>query len=168
MQIMQFSTNNFISRLIKFRTWGPKSHTAFRLNDDDVIEAWHTPLPTGAVRATPLIERLSYLDEGEYIDFFDIIEDFDEYIAETFIRDQIGKPYDYSAIYNFISRKEYNNHDRWFCSELVFATIARAGLLLLNAPMHKVSPSLIEWSPFLKWSHRVRLEQNELKWMPER
>lgn len=71
-----------------------------------------------------------------------------------FLEAQLGKPYDWKGVFRFISRpagKDPMWQEEWFCSELVFAAFAYAGIyLLLRIEAWKVFPGLVVNSPVLK------------------
>lgn len=50
-----------------------------------------------------------------------------EAAAEVFAYRQIGKPYDYGAIAGF-TRRKWNDPAKWYCSELVAATLKAGGM----------------------------------------
>ena len=45
----------------------------------------------------------------------------------AFLRSQIGKPYDLEAIIAFVTRRDWQQPDAWFCSELQAAGLAACG-----------------------------------------
>jgi hypothetical protein len=45
----------------------------------------------------------------------------------SFLRGQIGKPYDVEAIIAFVARRDWQRPDAWFCSELQAAALAACG-----------------------------------------
>ena len=61
---------------------------------------------------------------------------------ERFVRDQLGKPYDLTAIGGFVTDREWKESDSWFCSELVAAGLdyAHAFPFRLIAPANKITP----------------------------
>jgi hypothetical protein len=59
----------------------------------------------------------------------------------SFVKAQIGKPYDELAIAAFVSGRNWYRDGEWFCSELVTAgLIAAAYLMPLVAPANKMAP----------------------------
>ena len=71
-----------------------------------------------------------------------------------FAVDQIGKGYDYTMVARFISRRQASRRTsgKWFCSELVFAALQKAGVdLLARTEPWEVSPGQLARSPLLKW-----------------
>jgi uncharacterized protein YycO len=60
----------------------------------------------------------------------------------TFLREQIGKPYDFTAIAAFVARRDWQRPDSWFCSELIAAALLECGFLrhTLAATANKITP----------------------------
>lgn len=60
-----------------------------------------------------------------------------------FMRNQIGKPYDHSAIMGFALDRDWRTPDSWFCSELVAAALEAAKFFNfdLAAPANKITPA---------------------------
>lgn len=59
-----------------------------------------------------------------------------------FLYNQIGKPYDTSAIWGFVFGRDWREQDSWICSELQAAALEHAGIaqpLYLTA--NKISPN---------------------------
>lgn len=142
-QLLFFKGISLISRHIRLFTWGEYSHVGVLTSDGRLIEAWHK----GGVIENDLEEAPH--TPGTIVDVYGILTDFNEEVFLSELRSEVGKGYDYFGIVNFIRRKNANNWDRWFCSELVHAKLARAGALTLNAPCHKVSPTMLSYSPNL-------------------
>jgi uncharacterized protein YycO len=46
----------------------------------------------------------------------------------TFLRAQVGKPYDFRAIAGIALQRDWQSEDAWFCSELVAAALCRCGV----------------------------------------
>lgn len=58
-----------------------------------------------------------------------------------FMLDQVGKPYDFSAVLSFVARRNWHSPDRWFCSELVAAALMKCGYLRpLAVEANRISP----------------------------
>lgn len=76
-----------------------------------------------------------------------------ESAARAFARGQIGKGYDYTMVARFVSRRQEARKasGKWFCSELVFAALQKAGVdLLARCEPWEVSPGLLSKSPLLR------------------
>lgn len=61
----------------------------------------------------------------------------------NFMRNQIGKPYDHSAIMGFAFNRDWRTPDSWFCSELIAAALEAAKYFSydLAAPANKITPA---------------------------
>ena len=155
--IAQYYGISLISKIIRWRTYGDVSHTAWvSPHSGRVIEAWQQ----GGVRElddlncghTPGTVIDLYRVEGMTRDKHRAIEDF--------LRRQVGKKYAFWQILRFITRQADLlradllrecpcNLRSWFCSELVFTALRLQGLWLLNAPANRVHPTLLGYSPLL-------------------
>lgn len=59
----------------------------------------------------------------------------------SFLNAQIGKPYDYGAIYAIARLRNWNDADKWYCSELGGAGLVAAGLISKHVfPNNRVTP----------------------------
>jgi hypothetical protein len=59
----------------------------------------------------------------------------------SFLESQIGKPYDWRAIYAFILNRNWREDDSWICSELVAAAGEASGILpMLYLAANKITP----------------------------
>jgi len=70
----------------------------------------------------------------------------------AFAARQVGKPYDFTMVCRFVSRQNEarKSSGKWFCSELVFAALAEAGVrLFARTEPWEVSPALLARSPLL-------------------
>lgn len=54
-------------------------------------------------------------------------------LADRWLRSQIGKPYDWSAIVGFLAWRDWNEPDSWYCSELAAAWCRAGGWSLASA-----------------------------------
>jgi hypothetical protein len=69
-------------------------------------------------------------------------------------KDELAKDYDYGMVARFVSRRQASRteSDKWFCSELVFAALRKAGIeLLRDVEPWAVSPGLLAKSPLLNF-----------------
>ena len=58
-----------------------------------------------------------------------------------FMQDQLGKPYDLSAIAAFIADRDWHDPNAWFCSEVIAAALETAGIIKpMASPANKVTP----------------------------
>lgn len=59
----------------------------------------------------------------------------------SFLRSQIGKPYDIEAIAALVAQRDWREPDSWFCSELQAAALEACGYLpKLAADVSKITP----------------------------
>ena len=143
-----------ISRGIRWQTRGPYSHAAWLCSDGSVYESWHR----GGVVHSESVGSIH--TPGTEVDLFAV--QVDNAQVERFLESQLGKHYDWRAIMGFVSRcpQLADEQDKWFCSELVFAACAFAGvgLFRLGKPepvrAWEVSPSKLAWSNELIYQRR--------------
>ena len=142
-KILLFRGQGWISRAIRWQTNGDYSHAAIQLPDGQIIEAWHKP---SGVRIRPRMTNWNNVEayevEGMTSDQWDDAVDF--------LRDQLGKRYDFGGVARFLTRWRKDQDERWFCSELVFAAMKAAGVDLLDrVKASQVSPVVLSFSPLL-------------------
>jgi hypothetical protein len=46
---------------------------------------------------------------------------------QTFLRSQIGRPYDFKAIAGIVAQRDWQAQDSWICSELIAAALCACG-----------------------------------------
>ena len=95
-----------IIRLFTFSRW----HHCGVLVGDYVIE----PRPWYGVKYTHID---SYKKRGRWA-IIDIPLD-DEGEAIIWLQNQVGKPYDYKALFRMVIHRDWEQDDKWYCSELV-------------------------------------------------
>ena len=121
-----------MSAVIRAFTFSRWSHVAI-IDGDDVIEA--TALH--GVCRTPVVDAINRAKRGEVVEFPAI--DPDRIIAAA--AGQIGKPYDYTALIGLGLRRDWQEADSWFCSELVAWAFQHAGEPLFRAEcLRRVTP----------------------------
>lgn len=120
--------------LIRAVTWSPWSHVAL-VDGDEVIEAtWP------AVRVAPLAEVIAAHSAHVIVDLPCLSP------AEVIkaARSQVGKPYDLTALFGLLMRRDWQEEDRWFCSELVAWAFSQSGSPLFRADaLHRITPQLL-------------------------
>ena len=67
----------------------------------------------------------------------------------TWMNTQLGKPYDFTAIFGILIDRNWREDDSWFCSELVAWACEKAGVYLLSKSfqLNRIFPDLIGASP---------------------
>jgi hypothetical protein len=60
----------------------------------------------------------------------------------SFLRAQLGKPYDTEAILGMLTHRDWQEPGRWFCSELVAAALCASGVwpARLAAGLNRITP----------------------------
>jgi hypothetical protein len=61
-----------------------------------------------------------------------------------FLKEQLGKPYDKTAIWGFAAGRDWRDPKDWFCSELQAAAMEAAGIIpTLYTPTSKITPATL-------------------------
>lgn len=139
--ILLFRGRGLVSSLIRWQSRGDYAHAALLLPSGQVLESWQ-----GAG------VRVKTLTDWDGIDRFAVPSMTEAQWADAlgFARSKIGAGYDYWGVARFLSRRRASANDRWFCSELVFAALAHAGVRLFErVEPWAVSPGLLALSPLL-------------------
>lgn len=119
------------SLMIKFFTMSKWCHAAVLIGDN-VID---TRLGTGVAK-----QSLS-----EFRAHYPVIEMLDvplpnEFDAIHFLEKQIGKPYDWTALFGMVMQRNWQEDDSWFCSELVEAALAAGGRKRFRDAVSRITP----------------------------
>lgn len=137
--MLQFSTQRTLgSWLIRKFTWSDYSHVDIVLPDGRLLGAMSDGV---AIREPYPCDRVARYK----LDIPMISHD----LAKIFAEDQLGKDYDWPAIFGMIIRNNWQQPDRWFCSELVAWAFQQAGSPLINDQGHRITPRDLLLSPFL-------------------
>lgn len=117
--------------LIRTITWSDWSHVAL-IDGEEAIEAtWP------AVRVAPLSEVIAKHSAFVVVDI--PCDDPAAVIAAA--RSQVGKPYDLTALFGLLVRRDWQEPDRWFCSELVAWAFEQGGAPLFRPEaLYRVTP----------------------------
>lgn len=131
MQVVFCASRKIGSLAIRSVTWSKWSHVAI-VDGDHVIEAvWPH------VRRRPLPELLAEHSRHAVVD----LPCRSSAAAIAAARSQIGKPYDLTALFGLLMHRDWQEADRWFCSELVAWTFDQAGSPLFRPEaMHRITP----------------------------
>ncbi len=107
--------------VIRAGTWSRAAHVGGVLDDGTVLDA----TPALGVAVHPGIA-------GEVVGIFDVLcAPALERVALGWAMRQIGKPYDWSAIAGFFTRRDWHDPGQWFCMELWLAAFEYAEWPLL-------------------------------------
>ena len=109
MRVLLCTTDKIGSRIIRAVTWSRWSHAAI-IDGDEIIEAvWPR------VRVSSLIRALENASAMAVID----IPVADEAGAIAAARSQVGKPYDLLGVIGLGVKRNWQDDDAWWCSELI-------------------------------------------------
>ncbi len=140
------SAPGVIGTIIRWQQRGAWSHASLYFPGRGVIEAREfcgvRALPALAPKPAEVIAR--YTVRG-------LTPELEERVF-AFAQAQLGKPYDYTMVARFLTRRQADRKEagRWFCSELAFAALKHAGIDLFAATEPwEVSPGLLARSPLL-------------------
>lgn len=131
MQVIFCASRKIGAMAIRAVTWSKWSHVAI-VDGDEVIEAtWPH------VRVRPLADLLTSQSRHAVVD----LPCRSPAAAIAAARSQIGKPYDLSALFGLLMHRDWQEDDRWFCSELVAWAFDQAGSPLFRPEaMHRITP----------------------------
>ena len=152
MRIAAYRGKSLISKAICWQTRSPYSHIAVMLSEREIVEAWHSP---SLVR---MIDSLSTgHTPGTKVDIFEIdISSEQSLKLRDFLLSQVGKKYDFGSVLRFLSRRNKDNPEKWFCSELAFSAFRYADLNLLERiEPHQVDPGTFVTTPFARFVKRI-------------
>ena len=152
--------SSLISRAIRWQTRGRYSHAAILFSDGVLIESREGQ---GVRRLWPYAAAI-YLG-AERADLFRLVlpdpppaaptpHPVNEPAARAFAEAQLGKSYDLGSVLRFVTRTQEsrNGSGKWFCSELAFAILTKAGAPpLARIEPWAVSPEHLSHSPLLEF-----------------
>jgi uncharacterized protein YycO len=127
-----FSKSNSIAcKCIRFFTWSEYSHVGFILPDDMILD---TTLKTKVA-----IRPFKDLEKTEKTIIIREYQDINENVIEI-AKAQIGKKYDWSAVVGIPFRRNWQDDDKWFCSELVAWSCLKAETPIINKDCWRITP----------------------------
>lgn len=134
---LQFSAQHLPgSWLIRRFTWSPFSHV-------DLV------LPDGRLLGARGSGGVAIRDQDEFSAVAQFQVDAPASVLDI-AASQVGKPYDWEALAGFVSRRDWQDNDSWFCSELVAWAFAQAGSPLLRTTnLNRITPRDLLLSPLL-------------------
>jgi|SRR5579863_262747 len=173
MQVAQYKGVSATSRIIRFVTRGPYSHSAFCF-DEETLEA--------ARAIHRQLHRLPFMNEGAVVeawlpecrnvhslstqhtpgtvvnlfDFDPLLTPIEEARLLLILNDQIGTPYAVRDVLRFVTRRPGAETGRLFCSELVFKDARSIGRdLFRKTEPWEVPPSWLQRSTGLKFRETI-------------
>lgn len=139
MKVIFTSSRLPIALLIRGMTGCKYHHCGVVLDDNQVVEA-------SALHGVRSVSLESFKHRGEY-QIIDIPLE-DERAAKTFLINQLGKSYDWTGAFSYPFRKNWQNKDKWYCSELVAMAAKAAGTNIVREGSRSVTPRDIYIQPY--------------------
>lgn len=138
---LQFSYDKSIaSKLIRWRDWSSYSHVDFLMPDGKLLGA----LPHGGVQI-----RKPYRVTNKLILSINVTDSQHKDITNALLS-QINKPYDFAGVLGFAFNRDWEETDKWFCSELIMYGFKQGGINLLRTnTISRITPKDILLSPLL-------------------
>jgi len=127
MQVIFARNRHWISWLVRVRTNSDWSHVAI-VDGDNVIEA----MGGFGVTLTPIDRFKARYDKFEVRQMIGDIER---------ARSKLGMEFDLSGLWGIFFRKQWQNPEQWFCSEIV----AHACTYISDDYQHNFTPELLYW-----------------------
>lgn len=124
-------TNTVLSFLLQMFLWSPWSHCAI-IDGNEIIEA----AAKHGVRRRLLAELIAESSKYEILDF---VCDDPSKIHEA-ASNQIGKPYDWFGAIGLGIHRNWQDQNKWFCSELVAWAFHSAGYSLFRVEPWRITP----------------------------
>lgn len=116
--------------------WGRWSHCGIVTEEGTVIEA----LARHGVVETPSDDFVERYKHGAWA--YRLVECPEPARAISWARTQLGKGYDFGAIFGNLLRESWQEDDRWMCSELVEAALVQGGRRRFEDAPWRISPNL--------------------------
>lgn len=132
-RIAYSDSKGLISTVIKGFTWSKISHCGLLLPDDQFIDSQYAK---GGVTIRPFSEFVA--EENQVI-----VKEYPNLSTAIYaaVISQQEKPYDLSALFGIPFRRNWQNDDKWFCSELLLWGSKQAGTPLLDKESWRTFPS---------------------------
>lgn len=131
MKLLFSRRNTVASWLICLACWSRWSHCAI-VDGDHVIES----TARRGVHRRPKALFMADYPQAEQVD----IPCCDDDAGLRWARAQIGLPYDWTAIAGFVLRRDWQEPDSWFCSELAEGAVRAAGRVRFRSELSRITP----------------------------
>lgn len=134
---LRFTYNpTWYNRAIKIYTWHPYTHVDLVVSRPSYE---YTPPMEYYVGALPNKGVMTHRSPARDEKFMTL--DVDETKVYEFAHMQVGKKYDWFGIFGLAVRDgDFQEQNKWFCSELIGAAINYASPNFFSIPVHKLTP----------------------------
>lgn len=130
---------DFSSQVIAWFSAGHVSHVDTLLDDDQLLGARSDSV--GGAPPGVQIRPPDYADFAVRVVMAVPVTVEQKAVYLAFLDDQVGKPYDYKAIWAFLFNRNWRETDSWICSELAAAAAERASIVPpLFLAANKITP----------------------------
>jgi uncharacterized protein YycO len=136
MSLLLFSTTkDWDSRVVRLLTWSDFSHVDL-IDGDEVIGA----VPGQGVVVAPIHTRITAASAILVAQ----VEAPDDRVT-ALVRSQIGKPYNWAAVFGIALHRDWTNKDSWFCSELLAWAFREVEHPVINPMIYlnRVTPQML-------------------------
>lgn len=123
MRLIFVRADNIGGALIRMFEGGEASHVGIDVGD--------CIIDSTLLHGTTCRSHVEFIRRRTLIDTIDVPLP-DEAAAITFLREQVGRPYDWTAIIGFMLFRDWSYDDRWYCSELAATAMLRGGLTIAD------------------------------------
>lgn len=132
--IIHFATTKGLSTfLIRTLTKSKWSHVALQLNN----QVYEVTFERGVSRTTIFEFRKRY-PESDIV----CVPILNAVRIKKWLDSQLGKDYDYSGLVGFFDQKrDWENPDKWFCSELIAEALIREGIIHPKVRSNRITPN---------------------------
>lgn len=131
MKLILCTNNSIGARLLRFVMWSKYSHAA--ILDGSVVT--DTTFWQGGVKQHFAEDFFKHYTRYELRDI-----DVSEPMARNWLVAQVGKKYDWTALLSWVVRRDWQEDDSWFCSELCEAMISLFGVPRFRETAARISP----------------------------
>lgn len=131
MMLILCKSNSVGSWLLRTVMWSRYSHAVI-LDGNTVTD---TTLLQGGVKQHDIKDFLEHFRSYELREI-----EVDEPAARAWLAEQVGKSYDWTALLSWVVRRDWQEDDAWFCSELCEAMISKFGKPRFRAEAARISP----------------------------
>lgn len=139
MQFIFTRSHTLDSFVVRVFTWSRWSHVGVIVNGM-VIDA----MPKSGVRHLSLKKVIAQSSDYEIIS----VDVPNEKEIIEFGLAQVGKPYDWSAIFSIVFSRDWHEEDKWICSELWAAAFEKFGIKAFPTSAQRVTPE--DWYKYVK------------------
>lgn len=122
--------------LLRFLMWSRWSHSA--ILDEETNIVYDSTLTGGGVRAREAGYFLEHYPQHEVRDITVATERLKE--SRVWLREQVGKPYDWTALLSWIVRRDWQRPDWGFCSEFSESYIGRFSTPRFRESVSRITP----------------------------